>query len=952
MAKRIYTESVKKWAIRSGISGGTLIGLIFMYLIAVGSISNVSYSPDSICAGTELDPCYAYINFTANEDIFIYPTDYDPWGRDPLFNFDPKVKSWKLERSWGNYWWEYDLTKPCTSPRCGAKQTGDPTYSLAWRKGKTYQIRITGYKNSPYDTIKWGAFSGFDEIDPVWEGISGGKILIDYKNNNMTIEFKEGADVLGVATLKSHQTYDEIKKVATGKNKTVIWYEFLGFKDVQIGALKGVEFIDVREFIVNDSKEHDVFEEPGIIKNPNYLLPIEKEYYFVYLSENGKWLSHNSFDIPKENIIIGVQTDLFWGEFLDVKFDILGNKLDRHAVVLGVSSGFVTTAPTADPTAISSTMDSRSGVTKDTSPASAVKIVEIGFYVGTNADESPNFELALYDSDGVVVPGEAGTRLFVEATNTLSDGIGWKSVTVDWEVSSSHDYWFGLQIDDTTTDTGIDRTPSGGSGFDWNQSNTVTTLPDPYDGGVITDSDGMFAIYAVWVDAGPPTVTLNAPLDNTDYTSAQAVNFNCTVYDDFNVTNVTFYWNLSGNFIANGTNTSGINNSDYIFNRNVDEFGDFVWNCKGVDNDSNEAFATNNFSFSFHTNQIIISDPTTASPDSVSSGDNITIAFNYSADGVNQTTGVTMENVTIGGSYTEIIGADFPPGQIQFHSFENNFTDPWFDDGISEAWTRDTDGTTSSGTGPQPQGSASGSHGDWYIYVETSSAECNTNGETAITYQMPPINWDNQVGETINWSNYAYGGDIGNLTLQENSTGSWQILWEEVGTNIQAWRYNTTDLSSLTGTGNLRFYYICAGGFAGDLALDEINISFTGSQAQQFSFVNGNWNVNVTVPTFASGLKDLFVNATHSSTTRNSTQTNAVNYGVTDSCTYTSGNWAVDCSDHCNITNPVDVGGNDISIIGDGQFTTDSDITDFGEVFISGGAGFCDVRCLGGCFLD
>ena len=170
MAKRIYIESIKKWALRVGISGGTLIGLIFMYLFAIGAISNVSYSGDSICAGTESDPCYAYINFTANEDIFIYPIGYDPWGRDTPFSFDPNVKSWKLERSWGDYWWEYNLSKPCTSPRCGAKQTGEPSYSLAWRKGKDYQIRITGYKNNPTDEIKWGAFSGVDEIDPTWFG--------------------------------------------------------------------------------------------------------------------------------------------------------------------------------------------------------------------------------------------------------------------------------------------------------------------------------------------------------------------------------------------------------------------------------------------------------------------------------------------------------------------------------------------------------------------------------------------------------------------------------------------------------------------------------------------------------------------------------------------------------------------------------------------------------------
>jgi len=41
MVKRIYSETVKSWAKKSGIAGGTLVGLIFMYLIAIGSISNI-----------------------------------------------------------------------------------------------------------------------------------------------------------------------------------------------------------------------------------------------------------------------------------------------------------------------------------------------------------------------------------------------------------------------------------------------------------------------------------------------------------------------------------------------------------------------------------------------------------------------------------------------------------------------------------------------------------------------------------------------------------------------------------------------------------------------------------------------------------------------------------------------------------------------------------------------
>lgn len=166
--KKIYFETIKKWGTNTGIAGGgAIVALLFMYLVSVGAIEVISYSKDSVCAGTEEDPCYAVIEFLAKEDIYVYPSGYDPWGRNTSFDFEPAVKEWTLQRSWGSGWRSYDLTKTCPGTWCGLSDKNDERkFSLVWREGRSYKIRIVAYKNSVYDNIKWSAFDG--KIDPFW----------------------------------------------------------------------------------------------------------------------------------------------------------------------------------------------------------------------------------------------------------------------------------------------------------------------------------------------------------------------------------------------------------------------------------------------------------------------------------------------------------------------------------------------------------------------------------------------------------------------------------------------------------------------------------------------------------------------------------------------------------------------------------------------------------------
>lgn len=173
------------------------------------------------------------------------------------------------------------------------------------------------------------------------------------------------------------------------------------------------------------------------------------------------------------------------------------------ALTLGTNVGFVTTAPTADPAGGDTTIDGSSVVVKDTSPAGAVKITEIGWYRGSGTNTA-NFEVALYaDSSGA-----AGARLYVDATNSSSSA-GWITTAVDWAITPNTAYWLAVQMDAHTGTSTIDNASSGGSGSDVRTSQS--SLADPYGGGAVADADGMYAIYALYQSA--PTVALNSPDD-------------------------------------------------------------------------------------------------------------------------------------------------------------------------------------------------------------------------------------------------------------------------------------------------------------------------------------------------------------------------------------------------------------------------------------------------------
>jgi hypothetical protein len=60
--------------------------------------------------------------------------------------------------------------------------------------------------------------------------------------------------------------------------------------------------------------------------------------------------------------------------------------------------------------------------------------------------------------------------------------------------------------------------------------------------------------------------------------------------------------------------------------------------------------------------------------------------------------------------------------------------------------------------------------------------------------------------------------------LEEGSTGSWQSLWTKSGDQGNVWNNAVVDLSSLSGTGHLRFRGVTGSSYTSDMAVDDITI--------------------------------------------------------------------------------------------------------------------------------
>jgi len=159
-------------------------------------------------------------------------------------------------------------------------------------------------------------------------------------------------------------------------------------------------------------------------------------------------------------------------------------------------------------------------------------------------------------------------------------------------------------------------------------------------------------------------------------------------------------------------------------------------------------------------------------------------------------------------------------------SFESNFG-LWTQSNSDDIdWTRNSNGTPSSGTGP-----SNAANGNFYIYVEASGNGVGFPNRQAIL-TSPCFDLTNESAASFNFDYHMFGSeDFGTINLEvSNDNGiSWASIWGLAGNQGNNWLSQSINLSAYLGSRiQLRFNRIIGGTWQADFAFDTISLSTSG----------------------------------------------------------------------------------------------------------------------------
>lgn len=564
---------------------------------------------------------------------------------------------------------------------------------------------------------------------------------LKYSNNDLKVDvinaFGLGED-LGSAELKSHKSVDEILRFTAG-NKVTMFYE-LDFKDIYENGLGEVTFIDRRtgkeikkdyEFVYWSETEKEIC---------NDLNGTQK----CFLTKERGWLPYDSKDIPKGKIKIGIKTFVDWNDWIDGQWTLAGKKVKKHAdwgslninydnyEIFNVSGNDTFSVPDITQVAVliigggggggyvTTGSNQRSGgggagelIFNESYPVTPSSTINL--YVGVGGHNQGNGTSSYFDGVEAIGGGAGGGDSKKVGDSGGSAGGGYCDTSTGYNGGTAIND-IGLGNDGANGQASTRGGGGGGSGgsasaqtggagttiwgLDWARgghggvnNNTVYHAENNTGnggGGVQGGSTkyggdgGIGVIIVAWnTTDNYPIVTLNSPANNTNF-SVSSVTFNCTASDDIKLSNVT----LKINETNNGTDSSGINNSNYIFSRVFND-GSYNWSCSASDNASHITTAPYRY-FSIDANNPIVNITSPTTEDHITNytnSTNATIEFNITFSDLNLDTcliNYNGTNQTIVCNTNQTIS--LPWGTHSFYAYANDTFGHWGSDSVTATW--------------------------------------------------------------------------------------------------------------------------------------------------------------------------------------------------------------------------------------------------------------------------
>ena len=189
-----------------------------------------------------------------------------------------------------------------------------------------------------------------------------------------------------------------------------------------------------------------------------------------------------------------------------------------------------------------------------------------------------------------------------------------------------------ISINYTSKDTNLDKT--------WYELDNNTAMLIENTSINVTDGNHFITIFSndsngnvnnlsinFYINSASPITVLNLPTDYFNTTSAN-ITFNCSATSNYLLENITLYHNLSGIFTVNETaNVFGLSNSA-SFTMIIIPDGRYIWNCLTYNNQSNFAFAEENYTIIIDTTPPILE---LISPENNTSTNTPLVTFLYGA---------------------------------------------------------------------------------------------------------------------------------------------------------------------------------------------------------------------------------------------------------------------------------------------------------------------------------